>query len=92
MLGWDPALIVDLGSGGNSWAISANNSNLIGGIDLLGTAGGAFGTLAALPAALLLREEGGDPSVVDEVDGATKDGEEDKVEEEAVFRLGEITG
>jgi len=81
VLGGDPAGIVALRRS-NGGAISADNSDLLGGVDLLGAAGGALGTLAALAAALLLGEESGDPGVVDEVDGAGKDAKEDKVEEE----------
>lgn len=76
----DPALIV-LRAGGNSRAISANNSDLFGGVDLLGTLGGLLSTLTTLAAALLLREEGGDPGVVDEETGTSEGAEEDKVEE-----------
>ena len=78
----DPALIV-LRAGGDSRAISANNSDLFGGIDLLGALGGLLSTLATLAAALLLGEEGGDPGVVDEETGTSEGAEEDEVEEKA---------
>ena len=78
----DPALIV-LRAGGDSRAISANNSDLFGGIDLLGALGGLLSTLTTLAAALLLGEEGGDPGVVDEETGTSEGAEEDEVEEKA---------
>lgn len=81
MLGGNPAGVVALRRG-DSGAISTDNGDLLGGIDLLGAAGGALGALTALAAALLLREEGGDPGVVDEVDGAAEDAKENEVEEE----------
>jgi hypothetical protein len=77
----DPALIV-LCTGGDSWAISANNSDLLGGVDLLGALGGLLSTLTTLAAALLLGEEGGDPGVVDEETGTSEGAEEDEVKEE----------
>lgn len=76
----DPALIV-LRAGGDSRAISANNSDLLGGIDLLGALGGLLSTLTTLAAALLLGEKGGDPGVVDEETGTSEGAEEDEVEE-----------
>lgn len=82
-MGRDPGLVVGGGTAGDSWAISADNADLLGRVDLLGTARGALGTLAALAATLLLREEGGDPGVVDEVHGTSEDTAEDEVEEDA---------
>lgn len=77
MVGRDPRLIVSSCAGGNSWAISANNADLVSGVDLLGTLGRTLCALAALATTLLLGEQSGDPGVVDEVDGATEDTEED---------------
>jgi hypothetical protein len=82
MSGGDPALIVGLGASGDSWAISTNNSNLLGGVDLLCSLRRLLSTLATLAAATLLGEEGGDPSVVDEVDGSGESTEEDDVQED----------
>ena len=76
----DPALIV-LRAGGDSRAISANNSDLLGGIDLLRALGGLLSTLATLATALLLGEEGSDPGVVDEETGTSEGTKEDEVEE-----------
>lgn len=86
MSGGDPALVESTGlcATGDSRAVGANNGNLVGGVDLLGLAGGALGALATLAAALLLGEESGDPGVVDEVDDAAEGGEEEEVEEDAV--------
>ena len=86
MSGGDPALVESTGlcAAGDGRAIGANDGNLVGGVDLLGLAGGALGALAALAAALLLGEESGDPGVVDEVDDAAEGGEEEEVEEDAV--------
>ena len=83
--GGDPALVesTSLCAAGDGRAIGTNNGNLVGGVDLLGLAGGALGTLAALAAALLLGEESGDPGVVDKVDDAAEGGEEEEVEEDA---------
>ena len=78
----DPALIV-LRAGGDSRAISANNSDLLGGVDLLGALGGLLSTLTTLAAALLLGEEGGDPGVVDEVRDAAENGKDNEVQEDA---------
>ena len=83
MVGRDPGLVVGSGTAGDSRAISANNADLVGRIDLLGSAGRALGALAALAATLLLGEESGDPGVVDEVNGTSKDTAEDEVEEDA---------
>lgn len=83
MVGRDPRLIVGGGTAGDSRAVSTDNADLLSRVDLLGTARGALGALAALSATLLLREEGGDPGVVDEVDGTSKDTAEDEVEEDA---------
>ena len=83
--GGDPALVESTGlcAAGDGRAVGTNNGNLVGGVDLLGLAGGALGTLAALAAALLLGEESGDPGVIDEVDDAAEGGEEEEVEEDA---------
>lgn len=86
MRGRDPALVV-LGAGSYSRTISTDNGNLLGGVDLLGALGRLLGALATLAAALLLREEGGNPGVVDEVDGSSEGAEEDKVEEDAGHKL-----
>lgn len=79
----DPALVVSLSTAGDGRAISTNNADLVGGVDLLGTTRGALGALTTLAAAALLREESGDPGVVDEVAGTAKDGGENEVEEDA---------
>jgi hypothetical protein len=83
VVGRDPGLIVGHSTAGDSRAISTDNADLVGRVDLLGTARGALGTLTALAATLLLGEEGGDPGVVDEEDGTSEDTGEDKVEEDA---------
>ena len=96
MSGGDPALVESTGlcAAGDGRAVGTNDGNLVGGVDLLGLAGGALGALAALAAALLLGEESGDPGVVDEVDDAAEGGEEEEVEEDAgkegCVSLGEI--
>jgi len=74
MLCWDPALVVGLRAARDSGTISANNADLVGGIDSLRTLGRALSALAALAAATLLREERRDPGVVDEVAGASERG------------------
>lgn len=81
--GRDPALIVGLCAGSDSRTISTNDGNLIGGVDLLALARRRLSTLTTLAAALLLREEGGDPGVVDEVHGSTEGAKEDEVQEDA---------
>lgn len=86
MRGRNPALVVDLGAR-DGGAISANNGNLLGRVDLLGATGGLLRALATLASATLLGEEGGDPGAVDEVDGSGEDSEENKVEEDAVHVL-----
>ena len=83
MLRRNPALIVGLRASSDSRAIGTHNSNLLGGIDLLGASRGLLGALATLATALLLGEEGGDPGVVDKIDGSDKSGKEDDVQEYA---------
>ena len=83
VMGRDPGLVVGSGTAGDSRAISTDNADLVGRVDLLGTARRALGALAALTATLLLGEEGGNPGVVDEVDGTSKYTAEDEVEEDA---------
>jgi hypothetical protein len=73
----DPTLVIGLCARGDSRAISTDNSDLIGGVDLLGLARGPLRALAALATTLLLGEEGGDPGVVDEVACATERTEND---------------
>jgi hypothetical protein len=80
----DPALIVRLCAAGDSGAVSADNGNLIGRVDLLGAERRLLRALAALAATLLLGEEGGDPGVVDEVRDSAEDGENDEVQEDTV--------
>ena len=86
MTSGNPALVecTSLGTGGDSWAICADNRDLVGRVDLLASTGGSLSALAALAAPLLLREQSSDPSVVDEVADATESGEEEEVEEDAV--------
>jgi hypothetical protein len=79
----NPALVVGLRARGDSRTISTNNGDLVGGVNLLASTGGPLRTLAALATALLLGEEGADPGIVDEVAGAAKGAEDDKVEEDA---------
>jgi hypothetical protein len=90
VVGRDPGLVVGSttgqGTAGDSRAISTNNADLFGRVDLLAATGGALGTLTTLAATLLLGEESGDPGVVDEVDSTGKDTAEDEVEEDAVTR------
>jgi hypothetical protein len=86
----DPALIVRLCARGNSRAVSANDRNLVGGVDLLCASGRPLRALAALAATLLLGEEGGDPGVVDEVRDSTKDAEDDEVEENAAMDVSDF--
>jgi hypothetical protein len=86
VLGGNPALVesTGLGTGGDSRAISANNRDLVGRVDLLGSLGRSLSALAALAAPLLLREQSRDPGVVDEVASAAEGREEEEVEEDAV--------
>jgi hypothetical protein len=84
VLGRDPARVIGLGTGsGNGGAVGAENGNLLGWVDLLGAAGGLLRALTALAAAPLLRKEGRDPGIVDEVDSAAESAEEHEVEENA---------
>lgn len=84
--GGDPALVeaACVRAAGDSRAVSADDGDLVGGVDFLGLAGGTLGALAALSTTALLGEEGGDPGVVDEVADAAEGGEEEEVEEDAV--------
>jgi len=83
--GGDPALVDDTGlcATGDGRTVGTDDGNLIGGVNLLGLAGGALGALAALAAAALLGEKSGDPGVVDEVADAAEGGKEEEVEEDA---------
>jgi len=83
MLRGDPALVIGLSSGCDSRVISTNTS-LVGWVDFLATAGRCFGALATSTTTALLREEGGNPGVVDEVDGSTEGCEKDGIEEDTV--------
>lgn len=83
MLGRDPALIISLGTRGDSRAISANDSNLLRGIDLLASTRGALSALAAFAATLLLGEEGSNPGIVDEVKGTGENSEENDIQKDA---------
>jgi hypothetical protein len=83
MRSWDPALIVGFSTRGDGRAVGTDNSDLVGGVDLLGATGRLLGALATLATALLLGEEGGDPGVVDKVDGSGKGTKDDKVQENA---------
>ena len=87
MVGRNPRLVVSLGTAGDSRAVSTNNADLLGRVDLLGATRGALGALAALAATLLLREESGDPGVVDEVDGTGEDTSKNEVKEDAASPL-----
>jgi hypothetical protein len=86
MLRRDPASIECLGSSGDGRAVCSTDSNLLSGVDTFALCG-CFGTLAALSSASSLWEECLNPSAVDEVACAHKDGEEEEVEEDAVSRL-----
>ena len=79
--GWDPALVVGIGASSNSWPICPDNRYLLAWVHRLGAAGRSFRALATLAAALLLREQRGDPSVVDEEAGSSKSGEQEEVQE-----------
>ena len=83
MLRRNPALVVCLGTGRDSRTIGANHSNLLGGVDFLGAEGGLLRALATLATALLLREECGNPGVVNEVDGSTENTQKHKIQEDA---------
>jgi hypothetical protein len=84
--GRDPALVecTSLCAAGDSRAVSTDDGDLVGGVDLLALARGTRGALAALAAATLLGEESGDPGVVDEVADTAEGGEEEEVEEDAI--------
>ena len=84
MLRGDPALVIGLSSGCDSRVVSTNNTSLVGWVGFLATAGRYFGALATFTTTALLREEGGDPGVVDEVDGSTEGSEKDGIEEDTV--------
>ena len=83
---WNPAFVIRLlghCTSGNSRSISANDRNLLFCVKcLLGAGRGTFGPLATLSAALQLWEEGLDPRLVDEVEGACEGGEEEEVQED----------
>jgi hypothetical protein len=75
----NPALVVSLCARGDGGAVSADNGDLVGGVDVLGALGRLLRALSALAATLLLGEEGGDPRVVDKVGDSTEDSEDDEV-------------
>ena len=84
MRGGDPALVV-LGASGDSRAVSAHNTDLLSGVDLLRALRRLLSALATLAAALLLGEEGGDPGVVNEVYSASEGAEKNEVKEDAGY-------
>ena len=79
----DPTLIVGLRTRRNSRTIRSQDAHLVRRINLLGAASGALSTVAAFASTRFLREEGGDPGVVDEVACSGKDGQEEEVKEDA---------
>ena len=79
MLRWDPAFVVCFSATCDSRPIRAHDGHLVGRIDFLGTAGGAFSTLTTLTASGFLWEQGCNPGIVDEVKGAEEDGKEEEV-------------
>jgi hypothetical protein len=83
----NPALVVGLCAGGDSGAISTDNSNLISRVDLFGAERRLLRALATLAAALLLGEEGSDPGVVDEVGDSAEDAQNNEVQEDARGRV-----
>lgn len=82
MGGRNPAFIICLSSRSNRRPIRTDHSNLISRINLLRSTRRSLRTLATFAATLLLGKEGGDPGVVDEVDGATEGTEENKVQKD----------
>ena len=84
MVGRDPALIVSLGTRSHSRSIGTQDRDLVIGINVLRRAARLLGSLTALAAALLLREQCRDPRAIDEVDGTHEAGEEEEIQEDAV--------
>ena len=79
MVGWNPALIIRLGTRCNSRSVSTDNRNLVSRVDFLRLARGTLGPFASFTAAALLGEERGDPGTVDEIAGPEKGGQEEEV-------------
>lgn len=79
----DPTLVISsLAPARNSRSVRANNTNLITWIHLL-SPGGRFASAGSVfTTAFLLREQGCDPGVVDEVDCTCEETEEEEVEED----------
>lgn len=84
MPSWDPALVVGLGTRCHSRAILADDRSLVSGIDGLGAARRLLRALTALAASLLLREQRGNPGIVDEVAGAAKSSRQKQVQKDSV--------
>lgn len=83
MLRRNPALIVRLSTTRDRGTISTHNSHLIRGIDLLRATRRPFGAFPTFPGSDFLWKKRGNPGIVDEVESADEDGEEEKVEEDA---------
>lgn len=82
----DPTLIIRLTPTRHRGTIRPSHAHLIGRIHFFRSCSRFPRARGVFPAAFLgLREEGCDPGVVDEVDGAGEEGEEEEVEEDAVF-------
>ena len=83
MLSGNPALVVSLGTSSDCRTLRTSNTDLVSWINWLGPSRRSLGTLAALAAATLLREEGSDPGGVYEVAGTAESSSEEEVEEDA---------
>jgi hypothetical protein len=83
----DPALIVcllGLSASGHSRSICTNDRDLVlWSNSLLGATRGTLGTLSTLPATSGLWEESLNPGLVNEIEGSSKCGEEEEVQEDA---------
>ena len=78
----NPAFIVSFSSGSDCGTICASNTDLISGIHLFPSER-PFSPFATFATTTLLREEGCDPLLVDEVARANKSTEQKKVKEYA---------
>jgi hypothetical protein len=84
VVGRNPRLIVRSSTASDSRAVRTKDADLVGRVDLLGAEGRALCAFTSLATSFLLREQGSEPSVVDEIHGASKDTSENEVEEDAV--------
>lgn len=84
MLCWDPRLIICFCTCCHSWAISTDDRDLLCRVDFLRAASRPLCALTTFASTTLLREQSGDPCLVDEEDGSAEGCCQEEVKEQTV--------